>query len=77
MTYFKRNRELDATLASNTTMNRSGFLKLLALGLFDILLELPFTVLGLVEELLGASIEGFWPGWEAVHASFSAIPTAT
>ena len=77
MAYFKRNRGLDATLASNTPINRSAFLKLLALGLFDILLTLPFTVLGLVEELLGASIEGFWPGWKVVHASFSVIPTAT
>ena len=77
MAYFKRNRGLDATRASNTPINRSAFLKLLALGLFDILLTLPFTVLGLVEELLGTSIEGFWPGWKVVHASFSAIPTAT
>ena len=79
MTYFKRNRELDATLASNTTMNRSGFLKLLILGLFDILLTLPLTILILVE---GLSVEGsviarFWPGWKVVHASFSTIPTVT
>ena len=77
MTYFKRNRELDATLASNTTMNRSGFLKLLALGLFDILLTLPITILGLVQNLLEVGITGFWPGWKAVHASFSTIRTVT
>ena len=77
MTYFKRNRELDATLASNTTMNRSGFLKLLALGLFDILLTLPITILELVQDLLEVSITGFWPGWKTAHASFSTIPTAT
>ena len=52
MTYFKRNRELDATLASNTTMNRTAFFKLLALGLFDILLTLPLSIVGLVEDLL-------------------------
>ena len=77
MTYFKRNHELDATLASNTTMNRSGFLKLLALGLFDILLTLPITILGFVQGLLQNDITGFWPGWEVVHASFSTIPTVT
>ena len=77
MTYFKRSRELDATLTSNTTMNRSGFLKLLALGLFDILLTLPITILGLVEESLQGGITGFWPGWKTVHASFSTIPTIT
>ena len=77
MTYFKRNRDLDATLASNTTMNRSGFLKLLALGLFDIVLTLPITILGLVQGLLQGNITGFWPGWEVVHASFSTISTAT
>ena len=68
---------MDATLASNTTMNRSTFLKLLALGLFDTLLTLPTTILGLVQGLLQGNITGFWPGWEVVHASFSTISTAT
>ena len=77
MTYFKRNRELDATLASNTTMNRSAFFKLLALGLFDILLTLPITILQIVQDILQDGITGFWPGWKAVHASFSTIPTVT
>ena len=77
MTYFKHNRELDATLASNTTMNRSGFLKLLALGLFDILLTLPLSIVSLVQDILQGGITGFWPGWKAVHASFSTIPTVT
>ena len=77
MTYFKRNRNLDATLASNTTMNRSGFLKLLALGLFDILLTLPLSIVLLVQDILQDGITGFWPGWKAVHASFSTIPTFT
>ena len=77
MTYFKRNHELDATLASNTTMNRSGFLKLLALGLFDSLLTLPLSIVALVQAILQVGITGFWPGWKAVHASFSTIPTVT
>ena len=75
--YFRLNRNLDATLASNTTMNRSGFLKLLALGLFDILLTLPIQILSFVQAILQGGITGFWPGWKAVHASFSTIPTAT
>ena len=77
MNYFKRNRSLDATLASNTTMNRSAFFKLFALGLFDILLTLPLSIVSLIEDLLQGSITGFWPGWKAVHASFSTIPTIT
>ena len=77
MTYFKRNRDLDATLASNTTMNRSTFFKLLTLGLFDILLTLPISILGFLQDILQGSIAGFWPGWKAVHASFSTIPTVT
>ena len=77
MTYFKRNRNLNATLASNTTMNRSGFLKLLALGLFVILLTLPLSIVGLVEDLLQGGITGFWPGWKTVHASFSTVLTVT
>ena len=77
MSHFKRNRGLDATLASNTTMNGSAFLKLLALGLFDILLTLPLVILSLIQDLLQGNITGFWPGWKTVHASFSTIPTAT
>ena len=75
--YFKRNRNLDATLASNTTMNRRGFLKLLALGLFDILLTLPLSIVLLVQDTIQDGITGFWPGWKTVHASFSTIPTIT
>ena len=77
MNYFKRNRSLDATLASNTTMNRSAFFKLLALGLFDILLTLPLSIVSLVQNILQGGITGFWPGWKAIHSDFSTIPTAT
>ena len=81
MTYFRRNRDLELTLASNTTLDRSAFFKLLALGLFDILLTLPVTILQLVFNLLEAKVmgfwPGFWPGWENVHSHFSAIPTST
>ena len=77
MTYFRRNRELDITLESNTSLNRTAFFKLLALGLFDILLTLPLSIIQFVEELLQVDITGFWPGWKVAHASFSTIPTAT
>ena len=77
MTYFMHNRDLDVALASNTTMNRSGFLKLLILGLFDILLTLPIQILSLVQDILQGGITGFWPGWKAVHVPFSTIPTIT
>ena len=62
------------TLASNSTLNRNAFLKLLALGLFDILLTFPLTVLILIMDLLGGDIPGFWPGWEAAHSFYSTIP---
>ena len=75
MTYFRRNRELDITLESNTSLNRAAFFKLLALGLFDILLTLPLSIIQFVEELLQVDITGFWPGWKVAHASFSTIPT--
>ena len=80
MNYFKRNRSLDATLASNTTMNRSAFFKLLALGLFslfNIALALSIQIVVIIEYLSEDDITGFWPGWKAVHASFSTIPTVT
>ena len=77
ITYFKHNRELDATLASNTTLNRNAFLKLLVLGLFDILLTLPIMILSLITELLESKAAGFWPGWKAVHSSYSTIPQLT
>ena len=77
ITYFKHNNELDATLASNTTLNRNAFLKLLVLGLFDILLTLPIMILSLITELLESKAAGFWPGWKAIHSDFSTIPTLT
>lgn len=69
--YFKH-RELDLKLlASGSSLNRRSFAKILALGLFDILISFPIAILSL---LLGVLREGgapaFWPGWKAVHSEF-------
>ena len=77
MAYFRRNQGLDIAAASNTTLNEKTFFKLLALGLFDILITLPLTILQLVGDILQRSITSFWPGWNFVHASFSTIPKIT
>ena len=62
-------------LASNTTLNQTGFIKLLSLGLFEALLTLPIGVISLVQNLLQRKPTDFWPGWKVAHAHFSIIPT--
>ena len=76
-TYFRHNRDLNGALASNASIDRNGFLKLLLLGVFDVIMTLPFAVMVLVTDLLFDGDISFWPGWKAIHSDFSTIPTAT
>ena len=77
MIYLKHRRELDRALPSNSTLNRTVFVQLLALGLFDILVTLPPCILQIVEDAMEGGYVGFWPGWEFIHADFSTIETVT
>jgi len=76
--YFKHRRELDEIIASNSyLLDRGSFFKILALGLFDILITLPAGIFDLVTNSLDGNLLTFWPGWRSTHADFSTIPTAT
>lgn len=74
---FKHRKELNEVLASNSNLDRGSFFKILALGIFDILLNLPVGIFYLVLKLLEGDIPTFWPGWRASHSEFSSIPTVT
>ena len=75
--YFKHNRDFNSVLANQTTINRDRFTKMLALGLLDIVVTLPVTIVGLVEDLLQSEIVGFYPGWTAAHEHFHRIGIVT
>ena len=78
--YFKHRKELDDTLrsVSNGEMSSRTFSKILAIGLFDIILTLPCGVLILINELLlSKGVRSFWPGWRDVHMSTQQVITAT
>ena len=68
---------MNRALASNASIDRNGFLKLLVLGVFDVIITLPFAVMVLVTDLLFGGDISFWPGWKAIHSDFSTIPTVT
>lgn len=73
--YFKH-KELDELLASNShLLDRGSFFKILALGLFDILIALPVGIFSLVTDVLEQSVPTFYPGWTAVHSGFSSVRT--
>ena len=74
VTYIKHHRDLNKVLASNTTLKRNGFIQLLSLGLFDILVTLPLAIIGLVQDVLQHEVSDFYPGMEAVHSGFSTVP---
>ena len=76
-TYFRHNRDLNGALASNASIDRNRFLKLLVLGVFDVIITMPFAVMALAEDLLFDGGLSFWLGWKAIHSDFSTIPTAT
>ena len=76
-TYFRHNRDLNGALASNASIDRNGFLKLLVLGVFDVIITMPLTVIEVVKDLLIVGNISFWPGWKAIHSDFSTIPTFT
>lgn len=76
-TYFNH-RELDEALASGSPLNRRGFHKILALGLFDILLTFPSTLVNLlVDTVRDDGVATFWSGWRAAHSNFSSVSTST
>ena len=76
LTYLRRNGDLDRKLASNSVLDRHVFIKLLALGMFDIIMTLPYTTLELALDVV-QGVDGFWPGWKDAHEGFSEIPTLT
>ena len=76
-TYFRHNRDLNGALASNASIDRSGFLKLLLLGVFDVIITMPPQVIELVMDSLSGGNINFWSGWDVVHYDFSTIPTTT
>ena len=76
-TYFRHNRDLNGALASNTSIDRNRFFKLLVLGVFDVIITMPPQVIDLVTDLRIVGNISFWPGWKAIHGDFSTIPTAT
>jgi hypothetical protein len=78
-TFYRQRRDVARYLASNSTVNRSRYLRVLAIGLFDILLTLPFGVAGVVQ-----NAHGFGPGeslmlyggWTALHADWTPLSFA-
>ena len=77
LTYINHDKDLNETFASSAVVNRNGFFKLLALGLFDMFITLPVAIIQIVGDTRADGVSVFWPGWEAVHIDFSSIPTAT
>ena len=77
-TFYKNRKEMEELFVSNANIDRQSYYRLLGLGLFDLLVTLPNSVLFLVIDLLERKDSFvFWPGWRAVHADFSSIPVAT
>ena len=78
--YFKRNRELDDALrsVSDGEMSSHVFSKILAIGLFDLILTFPCGVLMLIDQLLlSKGVHNFWSGWRDVHVSTHRVITVT
>lgn len=60
--YFKH-RELDQLLASGSPLDRQSFHKILALGLFDILISFPIAILNILLAVLqDGGTPAFYPG---------------
>ena len=61
-----------------STMSRSVFIRLLALGLFDFLVTFPVAALNLTENIgNGPGLVSFYPGWDIVHPNISTVQTVT
>lgn len=76
--YFVEKKKMDKLLSDSQT-DRKWFFKLLALGLFDILVTLPIALIFLFETIFQHKEETriFWPGWKATHSSISFVLIAT
>ena len=47
------------------------------LGVFDLIMTMPSSVIGLVMDLVFGGDISFWTGWKDIHSDFSTIPTVT
>ena len=68
---------MNGALASNASIDRNRFFKLLVLGVFDVMITMPSQIIELVTNLFIVGSISFWPGWKVIHSDFSTIPTAT
>ena len=77
LTYFRHRRYLNEALGTSATIDKENFIRLFALGLFEVLLTLPLMIFNLIHNQLQKQIVVFWPGWEIAHAEISRVPRAT
>ena len=73
--YYHHRKEVNEFLGSNGSINHSNYYRILALGLLDVLLTLPISILGITVDAVQEPID-FWPGWAAGHADWSEIAQA-
>lgn len=59
-------------LSSSTAISRGSYLRIMALGCFDVVIVLPLSILLLVQGYEGAPIV-FWPGWKAIHSDWRPV----
>ena len=77
LTYFRHRRDLNEALGTSATIDKENFVRLFALGLFEVLLTLPLMIFNLIHNQLQKQIVIFWPGWGIAHAEISSVPRAT
>lgn len=70
---YRHRRQMNEFLSKNTSISRGSYMRVMALGILDMTITLPTTILGIVVRCSGQDVV-FWPGWTTVHAHWA--PTA-
>ncbi|KAI0311319.1 GPCR fungal pheromone mating factor [Amylostereum chailletii] len=76
--FLREKREINSILQSNTTMHRSNFFRILAIGCLDTIITLPLGILNITRSVLQTINNAttglpFWPGWSAIHDDWEPV----
>lgn len=71
-TFLRQWKEMNEFLDSKSSVNRSSYHRMLALGSLDAFITLPITILGLVEDLMIGPLT-IYQGWSFNHSGWAPV----
>ena len=72
---YKRSEHIRRVLSRESSLSRSIYYRMMALGCIDAVITLPISIFEVISEIAPPPAIQFYPGWHAIHSDFSSIGT--